>query len=213
MKNLSLRMSLAGLALASLVGCGGATTFEGGAASPIAGTPPPAPPPPPPPPKVEVVKHVQVKDDHIVIDEKIQFEVNKSNILAASNGLLDEIASTMKEHAEIKKVEIQGHASSEGGAELNKKLSDARAKAVMAALVTRGIPEAALTAKGYGIEKPLGDNKTEEGREKNRRVEFLITDPAPKGGASSAVTTPAADDTKTAKKPAIGKKLKKDEKK
>lgn len=204
MNNLSLRMSLAaGLALASLVGCGGATTFEGGAPTQIAGTPPPAPPPPaPPPPKVEIVKHVQVKDDQIVIDEKIQFAVNKSDILPASNALLDEIASTMKEHTEIKKVEVQGHASSEGGAELNKKLSDARAKAVAAALVTRGVPADALTAKGYGVEVPLGDNKTEEGREKNRRVEFHITDPAPKGGMGA--TAPAG--TPVSKKNLIGKK-------
>jgi OOP family OmpA-OmpF porin len=146
---------------------------------------------------VEVVKHVQVKDDQIVIDEKIQFSVNKSDILPASNGLLDEIASTMKEHPEIKKVEVQGHASSEGGADLNKKLSDARAKAVAAALVTRGIPADALTAKGYGIDVPLGDNKTEEGREKNRRVEFHITDPAPKGGAG---VTSMAPDGKVGKK-------------
>lgn len=204
MKTLSLRMSLAGLALASLVGCGGATTFEGGAATPVAGTPPPLPPPPPPPPpKVEVIKHVQVKDDQIVIDEKIQFAVNKSEILAASNGLLDEIAGTMKEHTEIKKVEVQGHASSEGNPKTNKTLSDARAKAVAAALVTRGIPADALTAKGFGSDVPLADNKTEEGREKNRRVEFHITDPAPKGGTATPVMAPDPTVKKADKKAAL----------
>ena len=155
---------------------------------------------------------MQVKDDHIVIDEKIQFEVNKANILAASNGLLDEIASTMKEHTEIKKVEVQGHASSEGGAALNKKLSDARAKAVMAALIARGIPETALTAKGYGIEKPLADNKTEEGREKNRRVEFLITDPPPKDAPAPA-TEEKKDDKKATVKAVKKAATKKEEKK
>lgn len=207
MKTLRLRMSLAAVTLAglaSLVGCGGATTFEGGAATQVAGTPPPLPaPPPPPPPKVEVIKHVQVKDDQIVIDEKIQFAVNKSDILPASNALLEEIAATMKEHTEIKKVEVQGHASSEGGAELNKKLSDARAKAVAAALTTRGIPADALTAKGYGIEVAIGDNKTEEGREKNRRVEFHITDPAPKGGTAKPTMAPDSKLTKADKKAAL----------
>lgn len=133
----------------------------------------------------DVEKHVKVTDDHIEIDEKIQFAVNADTILPASDPLLQEIADTMKENPQIKKVEIQGHASSEGDANRNKALSAARAKAVMVALTTRGIEAARMTSKGYGSSKPVADNGTEDGREKNRRVEILILEPAPKSAAAA----------------------------
>ncbi|MEO6577223.1 MAG: OmpA family protein, partial [Polyangiaceae bacterium] len=67
------------------------------------------------------------------------------------------------------------HASSEGNAATNKTLSDARAKAVMAYVIKKESVDAArLSAKGWGSEKPLVPNDTEEGREKNRRVDFLV---------------------------------------
>lgn len=134
---------------------------------------------------------MQVQGDHIVIDEKIQFASNKATILSASGPLLDEIAKTLEEHAEIKRIEVQGHASAEGNPAANKKLSADRAKAVVAALLIREVPQARLTFKGYGSEKPLADNKTPEGREKNRRVEFLITDPA-SGAVAPATKKEAA---------------------
>ncbi len=142
-----------------------------------------APPPPPPP---AVAKHAKVANGHIEIDEKVQFAVNADTILPASDDLLKDVADTFKEHPEIKKVEIQGHASSEGDAKRNKTLSDARAKAVMAALVARGVDASRMTAKGYGSDKPIADNKTEDGREKNRRVEFLITDPVQAAASTEA---------------------------
>lgn len=159
-------------ALATLPACQALIPFDGGTT--IA-----APAPPPVLHEAAALKHVKVTADHIEIDEKIQFAVNADTILPASDGLLKEISDTIKENAQIKKVEIQGHASSEGDAARNKMLSDLRAKAVMAALVTRGIDANRLTAKGYGSSKPVADNATEDGREKNRRVEFLIVDPAP----------------------------------
>ena len=60
------------------------------------------------------------------------------------------------------------------------KLSDERAKAVMKGLVERGVDTKRLSAKGFGITKPIGDNSDAGGRVKNRRVEFTIQDPAPK---------------------------------
>ncbi len=156
------------------VGCGGTTSFQGKSTAPIVGTLPPPPPknepPPPPPPRVEV------RDNQIVIHEKIQFDVDKATIKPESNSLLDEVAATFKKNPQIKKVSIDGFASSEGDAAFNKKLSDERAKAVMAYLVTHGVEKERVTAKGWGIEKPIADNSTEEGREKNRRVEFNIVE-------------------------------------
>jgi OOP family OmpA-OmpF porin len=160
----------------SLSACGGGTTvFQGAGAISITGTPPAPPPPPPkaeepppPPPRVEV------RDNKIEFKEKIQFENNKSVILPQSFSLLDDIVKVIKDNEHIKKIAIEGHASAEGDAKRNLTLSDERAKAVMKYCVDHGIDAKRLTAKGFGITKPIADNATEEGREKNRRVEFNI---------------------------------------
>lgn len=71
------------------------------------------------------------------------------------------------------KVEVGGHTDNVGAPEANMKLSDERAKAVMAALVERGVQADRLTAKGFGQTTPVADNRTEDGRAKNRRVELV----------------------------------------
>src|SRR5262245_43301787 len=99
----------------AVAACGGVTQFQGQTAMDDTGTPPeptPHPPPPrpeprPPPPKIEV------RSARIEIKEKVQFEVNKATILPQSVALLDELAATFKKHTNIKKVSIEGHASSE----------------------------------------------------------------------------------------------------
>ncbi|MGK3994144.1 OmpA family protein [Sorangium sp. So ce1024] len=161
---------LVGVSLGSAA-CGGVTAFEGGRAFTIAGTPPP-PPPPPPPEK----KRVEVTEKQIVINEKILFEHDKALIRPESHSLLNEVVETIKKHPHIKKIAIEGHASSDGADEHNLKLSDRRAKAVMDYLVQNGVPQSMLTAKGFGETRPIADNDTEEGREKNRRVEFNIVE-------------------------------------
>jgi OOP family OmpA-OmpF porin len=166
------------LALAASAGCGGVTQFQGAQAFAIPGTPPP-PPPPPPAPKEEPKPppRVELRDNKIDFKEKIQFEVNKATIKEESFSLLHDIAEVIKKNPQVKKISIEGHASSEGNAKTNKKLSDDRAKAVMDYLVKKeNIPATQLAAKGWGIEKPIADNATEEGREKNRRVEFLVVE-------------------------------------
>jgi OOP family OmpA-OmpF porin len=168
---------LLGVGSALLVaGCGGTMAFQGQSALTIVGNPPaPAPPPPveeppAPPPRVEV------RDDRIEIREKIQFEYAKANILAESHDLLNEITDVIQKNPHIKKISIEGHASSEGNPDFNRRLSDDRAKAVMAYLAEKGIDKGRLTAKGYGADKPIANNETEDGREKNRRVEFNIVE-------------------------------------
>ncbi len=163
-------------AAALLAGCGGAVEFTGKAPVAVMGELPPPPPPPPPPEKPpEPPPKVIVKDNKIEITEKIQFEVAKAVILPQSFDLLNEIADTIKKNPHIKKIAIEGHASAEGDAKRNLKLSDERAKSVMAYLVEKGgIPATTFTAKGYGSSKPIATNDDEEGREKNRRVEFNI---------------------------------------
>ena len=156
------------------------TTFQGAGAIAITGTPPAPPPPPPPPPKKEEPPapppRVELRDNKIEFKEKIQFENNKSVILPQSFSLLDDIVKVIKDNEHIKKIAIEGHASAEGDAKRNLTLSDERAKAVMKYCVDHGIDAKRLTAKGFGITKPIADNATEEGREKNRRVEFNIVE-------------------------------------
>ena len=157
--------------LVSLIGCAKPVIFQGQSTLAIVGEPPPQPPQPPSePPRVEV------RDNRIEIHEKIQFEVDKATILAVSFGLLNEVASVIQKNPHIKRIRVEGHASSEGDARHNQNLSDARAKAVMRYLTEHGIAKAALVAKGFGIDKPIADNATEQGREQNRRVEFNIVE-------------------------------------
>jgi outer membrane protein OmpA-like peptidoglycan-associated protein len=120
-------------------------------------------------------KRVQVTDKKIEITEIVQFETNKSVLLPQSEQLLDEVAAALKEHPEIEEVRVEGHTDSQGTAKLNMKLSDARAAAVRNYLIGKGIDGGRLVAKGFGQTKPVADNNTEEGRYKNRRVEFEIT--------------------------------------
>jgi OOP family OmpA-OmpF porin len=138
------------------------------------GTPPPLPPPPPPPPPPKEPEIVKVTDKAIVIGEKVQFDVNKATIKEVSHKLLDTVAEVMQKHQRLKKILVEGHASSDGNAATNLKLSDDRAKSVMKYLVGKGVDAKRLEAKGFGDTRPIADNKTEEGREKNRRVEFNI---------------------------------------
>ena len=166
--------SLTLTATAQLAACG-PTVFEDASALAVVGDPPP----PPPKPKVvqEKPKRVVVEENRIVINEKIQFDFNKATIRPESDSLMQEIIKVIKDHPHIKKIAIEGHTSSEGSDKYNLKLSDKRAKAVMEYRVTKGALEKGMfTAKGFGEGKPIADESTEEGKEKNRRVEFNIVE-------------------------------------
>jgi len=88
---------------------------------------------------------------------------------------MDELAKTIQENPQVQKVSIEGHASNEGQAQYNLALSKARAEAVRAYLVSKGVSADRLSSAGFGASKPIATNDNEEGREKNRRVEFHIT--------------------------------------
>ncbi|WP_441289415.1 OmpA family protein [Sorangium sp. KYC3313] len=117
---------------------------------------------------------VRVTETEIVILQQVQFDTGKATIRPVSNELLDEVAGVLKDHPEILKIEVQGHTDDRGTRQFNTKLSQARAESVLKALVERGIAAQRLQAKGYGPDVPIAENKTEAGRQKNRRVQFNI---------------------------------------
>lgn len=119
-------------------------------------------------------KAVRVSGHEIVILEQVEFDTGKATIKPGSAELLDEVGQVLTQHPEMTKVEVQGHTDNRGAAFFNKTLSQSRADAVRKALIQRGIAAERLVAKGYGPDKPIEDNSTEEGRQKNRRVQFVI---------------------------------------
>jgi outer membrane protein OmpA-like peptidoglycan-associated protein len=174
------RVVIAGLSTLAAA-CSGSLAFSDTSPLVVVGTPPPPPPPPeppppPPPPPPAAPKRVELTQDQIVIHDKIQFETNKAVIKPESFGLLDEITAAVKEASQIKKLSIEGHTDDVGADKYNLKLSEQRAASVKQYLVEHGIDAARLASKGWGEAKPIGDNKTEEGKEQNRRVEFIIVE-------------------------------------
>lgn len=108
-----------------------------------------------------------------VFSRPIMFEFDKADILPQSSQLLDEIADAMMVIPKLR-LEIQGHTDNMGTQEYNLKLSNARAKAVYDGLIDRGIEARRLRYRGFGMNRPIAPNDTEENKAKNRRTEFVI---------------------------------------
>ncbi|WP_437299565.1 OmpA family protein [Sorangium sp. So ce426] len=111
----------------------------------------------------------------IQILKQVQFATGSARILPNSYSILDEVVRLLKVNPEITLVAIEGHTDNRGSDQLNEKLSNDRAHSVRTYLIERGgIDPARLTAAGFGPKRPIDDNNTEAGRQKNRRVEFHI---------------------------------------
>jgi outer membrane protein OmpA-like peptidoglycan-associated protein len=121
-------------------------------------------------------QRVVVEASRIVINDVIYFDTGKSTIQSRSFELLDEIASVILAHPEIKKIRIEGHTDSDGSDIANLRLSQARAEAVRDYLVSKGVDASRLDAAGFGESRPVADNTNAEGKAKNRRVEFIIVE-------------------------------------
>jgi OOP family OmpA-OmpF porin len=102
----------------------------------------------------------------------INFDSGKAIIKEDSKPIIGEMVKLLKDTPDLE-VEIQGHTDNTGDAKADQVLSEQRAAAVKSALTAEGIAATRLTAKGYGLTKPVADNSTEEGRAKNRRVELV----------------------------------------
>lgn len=104
---------------------------------------------------------------------KVLFDTNKANIKKGTLEDVDNLVGVMKQLPDLN-VAIEGHTDSVGNAAYNKKLSQKRAESVKKYMVDNGIGEDRIKAVGFGMEKPIADNKTAEGRAKNRRVEAAV---------------------------------------
>jgi len=111
------------------------------------------------------------KDGFVALNG-ILFDTGKDTIKPESEPLLAEIATLMKSNRGLK-ISIEGHTDNVGQPKANKQLSEKRAESVKKWLVKNGIEAGRVSTKGWGDTKPVADNRTEEGRSKNRRVELV----------------------------------------
>jgi outer membrane protein OmpA-like peptidoglycan-associated protein len=105
--------------------------------------------------------------------ENILFNTGLATLKSSSYAELDKLVKFLAENKAVR-IEVSGHTDNAGAAATNKKLSKARALAVKNYLTSKGIEESRIEYEGYGMEQPIADNKTKEGKAKNRRVEVKI---------------------------------------
>ena len=116
-----------------------------------------------------------VKDNEIVILDKVYFDYDKDTIKQVSHAVLDAVVTVMKEYPSIQLIEVQGHTDSRGSDAYNLDLSSRRAAQVREYLIAHGIEASRLTSKGYGETQPIIPNaQTEDEHARNRRVQFII---------------------------------------
>jgi len=124
-------------------------------------------------PSVEVVDTVVI--NKLFLLQQLNFETIKSDILPASFDELDELADYLISQPELNLL-IMGHTDNRGSEKINLELSQARARAVANYLISKEVAKERLTWRGFGHTRPIADNTTEEGRRRNRRVEFQFND-------------------------------------
>jgi outer membrane protein OmpA-like peptidoglycan-associated protein len=120
-------------------------------------------------PAEEMKKELDAKG-HVAL--YINFDFDKADIKPESRPIIDEIVKLLKNNPSLS-LTVEGHTDNIGAPDYNRRLSDARAKSVVAALTAGGIAAHRLKAVGYGQDKPIADNNTDNGRTQNRRVELV----------------------------------------
>ena len=130
--------------------------------------------------------------DTILAKRKISFTPGSAEIAAEAAPLVGQLAEVLRKCGAIE-IEIAGYTDSQGSDSGNLALSQARADAVLMALLSRRVDTSKMIAKGYGEADPVADNKTEAGREANRRIEFHLL-----GAAAAPVPAPAPAASETA---------------
>jgi outer membrane protein OmpA-like peptidoglycan-associated protein len=116
---------------------------------------------------------VVVKPDKLELTEKIAFAWDSALLDETSRPMLDEVAQALKDNPNFR-VQVEGHASSDGNDAHNQTLSEGRASAVLTYLVARGVAKDRLVSRGFSSSVPADTNRTAVGRVTNRRVEFVV---------------------------------------
>jgi outer membrane protein OmpA-like peptidoglycan-associated protein len=148
--------------------------------------------PSPDPTKNGCPQFIRLEGSAVRILQQVHFAFGKADILPDSFPILEEIASLLKANPNIHRMSIDGHTDDRGAADLNLRLSQARATSVMNWLVGKGgVEPKRLEAHGYGKTRPIETNKTEEGRTANRRVEFNIKEEGDAKPGPAAAPPPA----------------------
>jgi len=110
----------------------------------------------------------------ITLDGAVLFASGKATLLPIAEQKLGQVAEVLQNQDDSKKIVVEGHTDSVGSDENNRRLSQDRADAVRAFLVTKGVPSDRISSVGRGESTPIGDNKTPDGRAMNRRVEIIV---------------------------------------
>jgi len=111
--------------------------------------------------------------EHTYILHGVKFEFDSDRLTDAAKVILKDVAVVMQAYPELK-FELDGHTCNMGSAAYNMRLSYRRSTSAMAFLIQQGINPARMTSRGFGFTKPVDTNKTEQGREFNRRVELKV---------------------------------------
>lgn len=119
------------------------------------------------------LKLASIEPGHVVPLNNIFFDTGKSELRPESAPELDRLVITLNEFPKMT-IEMRGHTDNTGSNEINNKLSQDRADAVREYFISKGIEPDRIASKGFGETKPVATNDTDEGRQKNRRVEFVI---------------------------------------
>jgi outer membrane protein OmpA-like peptidoglycan-associated protein len=127
----------------------------------------------------EATPNVKVVDSEILLGRAVYFATNRKRVRSAFRPILDELAVFLERHPELAQVTVEGHADWTGSAEWNHALSLLRADAVCRYLVARGISPVRFQVVPYGASRSWVDNHTDEGRSRNRRVVFTVTQVSP----------------------------------
>ena len=136
---------------------------------------------------------VKLTKDKIEILDMVFFASGTAVIQEQSFGLLDQVATVLRTHRELKTVHVEGHTDDQGADDTNMLLSQQRADAVKDYLISKGIEAARLVAEGFGETRPAVEGTTRAARDANRRVEFVL----PHQKEAAATTSPAPTSTET----------------
>jgi OmpA-OmpF porin, OOP family len=118
--------------------------------------------------------HAQDMINAFLDSHKIEFEISRAELTAESETMLKEFAALVKREGSGFTLEIEGHTDNSGMIVANRQLSRERADHVRDTLILLGLDAEKLTARGYGSDRPIADNSTDEGKKKNRRIEIHL---------------------------------------